>query len=127
MNNDCRALKPNHVSNPFKYDQLRLIGIQTIKKLAITDEKKLEHSYNPGLDKSVRQAEAEPIKCGEQRAALAPEQEHSFLSLVPVDRCYRIFIVDWVTTMLMPLWLEQEADNSITPDAHLESFPNRCA
>ena len=33
MNNDCRALKPNHVSNPFKYDQLQPIGIQTIKSL----------------------------------------------------------------------------------------------
>ena len=103
MNNDCRALKPNHVSNPFEYDQLRLIGIQTIKKLAVTDETKLEHNYNPGLDESERQAEAEPIKCAEQRAALAPEREHSFLALVPIDRCYRIFIVGRVTTMLMPL------------------------
>jgi len=79
MNNDCRALKPNHVSNPFKYDQLQPIGIQTIRKLAITDETKLEYNYNPGLDESERQAEAEPIKCGEQRAALTPEREQSFL------------------------------------------------
>ena len=55
MNNDCRAFKPNHVSNPFEYDQLQLIGIQTVKKLAITDETKLEHNYNPGLDESERQ------------------------------------------------------------------------
>ncbi len=81
MNNDCRAFKPNHVSNPFEYDQLQLIGIQTVKKLAITDETKLEHNCNPGLDESERQAEAEPFKY----------------------RCYRIFIVGRVTTILMPL------------------------
>ena len=45
----------------------------------MTDEPKLEHNYNPGLDESERQAEAEPIKCGEQRAALTPEREQSFL------------------------------------------------